>query len=68
MNDWGAPLKICRRLKRRLVREVQGACFLAERILEGLSDFVNTDELVIFHALAAFVATIAVFAAKRTKI
>ena len=36
--------------------------------MEGLSDFVNTDELVIFRALAAFVAAIAVFAAKRTKI
>jgi hypothetical protein len=65
LNDWGAPLKICRRLKRRLVREVQRSGSLAERIV---GDFVTTDELVIFHALPAFVAPIEVFTAKRTKI
>ena len=69
-NDWGAPLKICRRLKRRLLREVQGGipCSLAEGIVEGLACFETTRELVLFHALAAFVAPVAVFASKWTMI
>ena len=56
MTDWDALLKICRRLKRKLVREVQGF----------LSDFVATNVLVIFRALAIFVAPIAVLTVKRT--
>jgi hypothetical protein len=43
-------------LKRKLVREVQGF----------LSDFVATNVLVIFRALAIFVAPIAVLTVKRT--
>jgi hypothetical protein len=36
--------------------------------VEGLADFETTGKLVLFHALAAFVTPVAVFAAKWTMI